>query len=289
MKQLKILFGRAVEKVSVLPIKVLSQGMAVPVGHMTHKLMSAMDKPEEFKSLLDRDYAEMSDINCVFRFACSRGHFAAVRLMLEECRPLITQKLDSSLVEAVRLSPEPYETAKALLEHGAKPVAQSHFINGSGAIHEAASHNQPELVALLLQHGADPRMKCKEGHEPLEYAVGQPYCNLYSSAKVVDALVKAGADLHLNNDQALRSATLLGDKETVSCLLQAGADKNIVDDKGRNLLQIAEAGIDHANNNKGYYGDRLPLVLKAHEETVELVKKTLFPTIAPGAPKPPKM
>lgn len=58
-------------------------------------------------------------------------------------------------------------------------------------------------------------------------------------------LITLGADIHMNAGQPLRNACKLGYLEIAKCLVEAGADINIVDEKGNTPLYYAQAkGVD---------------------------------------------
>lgn len=59
--------------------------------------------------------------------------------------------------------------AKALIVHNANVNAQN-FINGDTPLHEAASIGNLDIVELLLNHGADPKIKNYTDATPLDIA-----------------------------------------------------------------------------------------------------------------------
>jgi ankyrin repeat protein len=106
------------------------------------------------------------------------------------------------------------EVADYLLAHGAKPTMfssialgranlaeqvldvdsgavfqrMSRFENSRTPLHFAVLQNQPEMVALLLQRGADPKAKDDRGSTPLNEASAR------TDRRIVDALLSAGAE-----------------------------------------------------------------------------------------------
>ena len=58
-------------------------------------------------------------------------------------------------------------------------------------LHKAALHNKIEAVAALISHGADVNAREEDGYTPLMWA------SYYGYAKVVEALLDAGADKEL--------------------------------------------------------------------------------------------
>lgn len=47
-------------------------------------------------------------------------------------------------------------------------LVRAQDVEGQSALHLAAMHNNPQLAALLLAHGADPAQTNKEGSTPTE-------------------------------------------------------------------------------------------------------------------------
>lgn len=98
--------------------------------------------------------------------------------------------------------------AARLLEGGADPNRQTLFttpgpsgdvrINpappGSSSLHVAADSGSVELVAMLLDAGADPNLVRKDGHSPLSVAV------VARDLPIVEELVKRGASLRARYD-----------------------------------------------------------------------------------------
>ena len=76
-----------------------------------------------------------------------------------------------------------------LLQHGADPALGSPEIGlGNSCLHAACAHNKPDLVRLLLHHGASPSAVGKGGWTPLALAARS------KAAKIFEALLAAGAD-----------------------------------------------------------------------------------------------
>ena len=82
-------------------------------------------------------------------------------------------------------------------------------------LHWASYHVHIEVVKLLLAAGAEVHA---ENDLALRYASAKGH------TKVVKLLLDAGADVHAKNDEPLRSASLNGHTKIVKLLLAAGAD-----------------------------------------------------------------
>ncbi len=120
----------------------------------------------------------------------------------------------------------------------------------------AISVRNPEIARLALQAGADPTLVTSvyQG-SALIYATHQ------AQLEIIQMLITAGAPLNRVNNlgwTALLEAAILGDgsedyASAVKLLLDAGADKSIVDKKGKTPL-------DHARD-------------KGHQLLIELLDK----------------
>jgi ankyrin repeat protein len=100
--------------------------------------------------------------------------------------------------------------------------------DGRLPLHWAASRKSPEMVKLLLDHGADPNGREKDGNPPLTTAVfaGEP--------KVVAALIAAKADVNprgQGDTTPLYWACTRLDVDVINLLLAAGANPNTSDPK----------------------------------------------------------
>ncbi|CAI7632375.1 unnamed protein product [Penicillium pancosmium] len=154
------------------------------------------------------------------------------------------------------------EVVQALLDHGAKHETEGN--DGFKALHLGASANHYGVVKVLLAAGADP-LACKVGrrnlhgaskavHSPLMYACHNghveavaeflpflestkdlPKALFWSAEKghaklVKDILQQSAADVNAKYraDTSLFKACQSGDRETISVLLNAGANPNIL-------------------------------------------------------------
>jgi ankyrin repeat protein len=120
---------------------------------------------------------------------------------------------DGKTLLEIALGRRDFEVASLLVEHGARV---------DGMLHEAVCDEDQELVAFLLERGAEPNVEGEES--PLVSAVreGSPEMALMlleAGAKVPEGTVWAGQSLfHL--------AMARGDVDVVRALLQRGADAN---------------------------------------------------------------
>ena len=94
------------------------------------------------------------------------------------------------------------DAARLLIERGAPVDAASGNDAELRALHSAAAGRHGEVVALLLEAGADPGPRQKGGFTPLMAAA------LHGDEAIVDALLAAGADVSARSVEGKDAATL---------------------------------------------------------------------------------
>ena len=186
------------------------------------------------------------------------------------------------------------ELVRALVAHGADVNARQtaeprdgyrNMLNRSGATPFllAAKAVDLELMRLLLDLGADPRLANEDGTTPLLVAAG---VGIWSSSEspgsaaealeAVELLIGLGDSataVDNNGDAALHGAVMRGSKELVLYLLEKGAALNPVNERDWTPLTIAQ-GVFYAN-----LGRRWP--------EMEALLLELGAT-SPTAPEPPR-
>ncbi|XP_040290243.1 B-cell lymphoma 3 protein [Bufo bufo] len=129
----------------------------------------------------------------------------------------------------------------SLLNHGRRDVDVLNKLRQT-PLHLAVITDQPELVALLLQHRASPLIPDRNGQTCIHLA-----CE-YGSIRSLQVLMRAGIqDLEATNYHgmtALHVAIRSGRRDITLCLLEYGADVNAMDLKSGQspLIQAVESG-----------------------------------------------
>lgn len=131
------------------------------------------------------------------------------------------------------------ETVRAIVEHAGSEQLQEPW--GSLALYLAVNREDPDIVELLLNHGADPNGKVDEGDTPLHSAIP---VNSYQppDTRVIQLLLENGADVNAKNDSGntpLHKAMQLPYVDIVQLLLEWGADVSALNDDGNTPLHEA--------------------------------------------------
>ncbi|MCX6927201.1 MAG: ankyrin repeat domain-containing protein, partial [Verrucomicrobia bacterium] len=174
------------------------------------------------------------------------GNVTPLFLAVSQKRPAAVEELIRGKADPNGTGPAPaknpllYEalsdapTLKALLEGGADPNVK--LKEGEPMLLQAVYDNIQPAVELLLAHHAEVNCTNKDGWTPLHYAA------VYGRKPIAELLLKAGADVDARNNH--RETPLLwavreGKPELAALLLANKADPNLKDDMGRTPLHQA--------------------------------------------------
>ncbi|MEZ5042785.1 MAG: ankyrin repeat domain-containing protein [Saprospiraceae bacterium] len=154
------------------------------------------------------------------------------------------------------------EAVKYMLEAGAK-IDTSNCSN----LAFLANSRKADFVELLLQHGADPNCIPWQGQTVLCFAIG----GYYKDGKVIDLLVKYGADLnakkydeqHQDSLPPLLYAAYYGQWHCCQTLLKNGADPYY---KNKDGVSIKDFILKEAEKSKDQLYYREPEFLKLVEQ-----------------------
>ena len=126
------------------------------------------------------------------------------------------------------------EILQLLLEHGAKPDLPGP--DGEIPLHYATGLRNPQSVAVLLDAGADVNVLDENFRTPLIRAVMQ------GTPAIVNILIAHGADLNRPDrigDTALHKAVRRRDTKIARILVKKGADPSILNFSGRAPIHLA--------------------------------------------------
>lgn len=107
---------------------------------------------------------------------------------------------------------------------------------GKSPLFHAVTNNRVEIVAFLLEQGADPQFADATGLTPLHIAVW------HGRAEPAKLLVERGADIHARDvfgDTPLHTAAMHGRVDMVRWLLSIGADPAAANDEGLTPAALA--------------------------------------------------
>ena len=128
------------------------------------------------------------------------------------------------------------EQVRKLISNNPKLI-QSRTLLGKTSLHMAVESGNSNIVALLLEAGADVNAK-GDSVTPLHLAA------FYGSVQIAEMLLKAGADVNAigfrHNDTPLHVAAFHGHVNVVKLLLAHGADINIENMQRKTPLQLAQ-------------------------------------------------
>jgi ankyrin repeat protein len=167
---------------------------------------------------------------------------------------------------------EAHDVVSLLLAHGANANAtlkspllmRQHsdgdptFGNGATALMRAAKVADVAIMRDLLQHGADPKLRLRNGTTALHIIVARGGRNAATEATAIDAatlLLDGGADIHAATDAgqtALHAAVGHGDR-LVRFLVERGAKLDAKDSAGRTPLDVA-LGVPGGGGGRGRGG-----------------------------------
>ncbi len=203
------------------------------------------DHQEVFEAIQENDVARLKELlakepslagakdeNGVSALMKARYHFR-----MEMVEALVAAKPELDIFEAAAMGKR--ERAKELVR--AQPeLMRAWSPDGFTALHLAAFFGQPEMVALLLEHGAVVNMTA---HNPMKVMP------LHSAAaarnlKSVELLLEHGAEVNAQQQggwTALHAAAHHGDVAMAKMLLARGADPKDTNGEGKTALDLAVA------------------------------------------------
>ena len=175
------------------------------------------------------------------------SHLQAIRNALEQGAEIQPNALRDCMVrQHCRGEAEPDERvalAKVLLEWGASPSAE---VEGSTALHSAASSGFFECVNFLVEKGAAVNSTDSQARTPLHMTVhdkAEP-----SAVSIAEYLVASGANIDACHStlSPLMLAAQCSDVQMAEFLIEKGADAGMANLRGETAMSIAsEAAARH--------------------------------------------
>src|SRR3954463_3080928 len=117
-----------------------------------------------------------------------------------------------------------------------------YFYAGDTALHMAAAIIPRPIAELLIQHGADCRVKNRRGAEPLHYGADANHSDPTAQAETIAYLLSVGADPHAVDRSGvapLHRAVRTRSLAAVRALLDGGADPRKPNKAGSTPLHLA--------------------------------------------------
>ena len=222
------LFGSAHELASLLDAG-LSPNNKTDKG--TTLLMMAAPDAEKVRLLLargaDAKAKTGSGVDALAIATAYRGTAGSVQALLDAGVPASVRARHSPIVLASMTGD--LENVKLLLAHGADP---------SPGLSQAVTYGYPDVTRALIAAGASAAVSESSGINLLHWAA------MTNHPEVIPVLAQAGAQVNatdeFNYTPLMYAATIdFGDAEVVKALLKAGADSKIRNDQGRTALEQA--------------------------------------------------
>ncbi|KAL8853005.1 MAG: hypothetical protein Q9221_002153 [Calogaya cf. arnoldii] len=171
-------------------------------------------------SLLD-DGADANEITqgySALDVASQKGQLEVAKLLLD--RGAKVQRPPFDRVNPLhRAASYNYPAVVELITQHDKTSVHAKNIHGKTALHDAAERGFPEVVQVLIKHGADLRTKNNDRETPLSYAAAS------GSISCVQALLEAGVPVDHNEDNAAKQATYTAAWSSQHSMLQYLFDK----------------------------------------------------------------
>lgn len=173
------------------------------------------------------------------------------------------------------------ELARLSLEHAATRQAPASYyfeaINhyayaGDTALHLAAAAHDADLVATLLELGADVAARNRRGAQPLHYAAdgvpGSSGWDPSGQAAVIETLIANGADpdaLDKSGVAPLHRAVRTRCAAAVTSLLRGGADPSLTNRSGSSPLKLAGQATGRGGSGSTAAQEQRDLIVQALE------------------------
>jgi ankyrin repeat protein len=148
------------------------------------------------------------------------------------------QELTEALM--VSVSSNDLEKTKQILSLGTDPNTAENATSAT-PLFTAIANNNPQMVQMLLDHGADVNQVNEKGSYPMhEVASGNGFVgdSKYRANEMIQSLIEHGADVNQKNAKGqtpIMLACKAGRTETLIFLLNKNAKTSIQDEKGKTV------------------------------------------------------
>jgi ankyrin repeat protein len=211
-------------------------------GANTLRSACARNKPDVVEFLLQRGL----DVNALhlnktpLMHTAMVGHLDVLRVLLAADPPaeVDRQSPDGNTALLLAVLEENLEVVKLLLAHGANIDVT--MLDGTTALMVAAATNHLEVLEELLLARPPTLLdaRAQDGRTALYFAVRSNF------PRIVDALLAAGADPNIANNQVLTPLMVARDADMAQRLLDGGADVNACSPTVGTALTMAAADTD---------------------------------------------
>ncbi|MEV0251695.1 ankyrin repeat domain-containing protein [Nocardia sp. NPDC050712] len=195
----------------------------------TLKVATALGRPDAVRTLLDAGADLAHDENRALALAVHRGNSEIIRILLQAGADIYAaDKYGHTVAEQV-LASRDVEVIKAVVE------ADQRNAEGGTLLHIAARHKSAEVVARLLDGGADPRALDAHGRTPGDLVIA------FRHQENIRLLVTGGTQATADDQgaTAMHVAAATGDADGIRELLNAGSDGDAANHTGWTPLHVA--------------------------------------------------
>ncbi|KAM3271330.1 hypothetical protein ACQJBY_041861 [Aegilops geniculata] len=218
-------------------LDVRGHGIPATVANTTYMGMNALDAAGGCGSLpvyrylveevkMDVGNPDTAQGFTPLEYAVQNGHLPAVRYLLDHGADLHQERSTLTLLHTAAVHGRS-EIVKFLLSKGADVDALSDL---GTPLTLASLRGHASILKILLQHNADPS-KGNGAFVPLDMALHKSFVSC------VKLLVQGGTNV--NGDNHLAKAAEKGLTEAIKCLVEAGANPNVIDRFGRLPIELA--------------------------------------------------
>ncbi|CAN5785932.1 hypothetical protein BH09VER1_BH09VER1_18280 [soil metagenome] len=221
--------GRPVEKKAALPMPTASPAglRYIDLAKVEATLGKGLDVNERAQ-----------DGNTPVAIAAMVGKLELVKRLVEAGADVNAQIAGNYTVLRRAMGSRNVEVLEYLISKGAR-VNELFPGGGGNPLMVAAGGGEVEVAKLFLDHGADAKMRAKDGKDALILAAQRGH------DEVITLLVAHGAEVNRKDKDgmtALMWAAQVGQSKTVEALIQSGADVNGATQDGCTALFLASAG-----------------------------------------------